>query len=162
MAIGYYNNFLGPVLDAFATEKTIEVIEKDATGKVIKKFRQKISDHMPTIEIRAPRNLMMLSRKHMHVRTKNYRQLIINTQVRPFPFYVEGSFNAKSRLRLFDIPTTLLASYFTMEKFFTPEFLAADDNLQRLMFKEIRNFEKTLGKLIPGHVEHQFYSFKIV
>jgi hypothetical protein len=161
LAIGYYHNFLGPVLEAFQRESSIEVIGKDKQGNETR-FVQEIRNHWPTIEIRTPRNLRALSREVLNIRTKDYKQLILKTKVRPFPFYVQGRFGEKASLHLFDIPTTLLASYFTIQAVFSPAFLASEHNLQRLMDREIRNFEKTLSRLIPDDIEQKVYSFRVI
>ena len=94
--------------------------------------------------------------------TKGYKQVIVNTKDRHFPFYVQGSFGESSRLHLFDIPTTLLSSYHTINEFFSPTFLATENTLQRLMDKEIWNFDKTFRTLIRKDRDRKGYSLKII
>jgi len=160
LAIGYYNNFLKPVLEALQNQKTISIIlEKDKAGNVLKKIDYELKKPYPTIEIKVPKNLSTLQREIINDVTANYKQIIIQAIARPFPFYVKGKFDHKSKINLFDIPTTLYASYLTIKEFFNPSFLATGDNEQKLIEKEIRNFEKTLSKLIPDGIERKFYKF---
>ena len=127
LAIGYYNNFLKPVLDALDNQKTIEIIlERDRNGNIIKKLDYELKKPYPTIEIRVPKNLAVLKREVINRSTSTYKQIIINAVSRPFPFYVNGKFDPNTRIRLFDIPTTLYASYLTIEEFFKPSFLAVE------------------------------------
>lgn len=161
LAIGYYNNFLKPVLYALDTEKTFEIVQKDRNGEVMTRFTQAIEDHTPTIEIRTPRDLSVLDRDVLKERTRGYTQIILTTKVRPFPFYVQGSFGENDTLHLFDIPTTLLASYCTIREFFSNAFLAQEGTLQRLMDREVRNFEMVLSKLMPNRMERMYYVFTV-
>jgi hypothetical protein len=161
LAVGYYHNFLKPVLDALSNEKSFDIIRKNKEGEVLERFTQKIEDHSPTIEIQVPRNLASLERMMLRVHTADFTQLVLGTRVRDFPFYVRSRVSPEEDLRLFDIPTTLLSSYITIQSIFSESFLAEEGNLQRLMDREIRNFEETLHKLIPDEQEHKFYRFTI-
>lgn len=160
LAIGYYNNFLKPVLNALDNQKTLEIIlERDRSGKVIKKIEYELKKPYPSIEIRVPKNLATLQREVINKKTSGYKQILINAVSRPYPFYVNGKFDQKTKINLFDIPTTLYASYLTIKEFFKPSFLAAENNEQKLIDKEIKNFEKTLSNLIPDGIESKFYKF---
>ena len=103
----------------------------------------------------------MLQREFINTITSDYKQILINAVSRPFPFYVKGKFDQDSKINLFDIPTTLYASFLTIKKFFKPSFLAIENNEQKLIDKEIRNFQKTLSKLIPDGTESKFYKFTV-
>ncbi len=162
LAIGYYNNFLKPVLEALDNQKTIEIIlERDRSGKVIRKLDYEPKRPYPTIEIRVPRKLSELKRETINRKTADFQQIVISAISRPYPFYVKGQFDPGKKIQLFDIPTTMYASYLTIKEFFKPSFLATDDNEQKLIDKEIRNFEKTLSKLIPNGIENRFYKFAV-
>lgn len=150
------------ILKAFNRQKTIEIIlERDSSGKVIKKLDYELKKPYPTIEIRVPKNLAGLQRDIINKKTSDYKQIFINAVSRPYPFYVNGKFDQKTKINLFDIPTTLYASYMTIKEFFKQSFLATDDNEQKLMNKEIKNFEKTLSKLIPDGIESKYYKFTV-
>jgi hypothetical protein len=160
LAVGYYNNFLKPVLEALDNQKTIEIIvERDKSGKVIKKIDYELKKPYPTIEIKVPRKLATLQRDIINRKTSNYKQIVLSAVSRPFPFYINGKFEQNSKINIFDIPTTLYASYLTIKQFFKPSFLAAENNEQKLIDKEIKNFQKTLSKLIPDGIESKFYKF---
>ena len=162
LAIGYYNNFLKPVLEALENQKTIEIVlERDRSGKVIKKIDYELKKPYPTIEIRVPKKLSTLQREVINKKTSDYKQILINAVARPYPFYVNGKFNQKTKINLFDIPTTLYASFLTIKEFFKPSFLATENNEQKLIDKEIKNFQKTLSKLIPDGIESKFYKFTV-
>lgn len=161
LAVGYFYNFLKPVLDALSNEKTFDIIRKNKDGEVVERFTQKIEDHAPTIEIRVPRNLAALDRMKLRVHTADFLQLVLGTRVRDFPFYVSSKVSEAENMHLFDIPTTLLSSYITIQNIFSETFLAEEGNLQRLMDREIRNFEETLSKLIPDDQEHRYFRFTI-
>ncbi len=162
LAIGYYHNFLKPVLEALENQETIEIIlDRDRSGKITNKIDYELKKPYPTIEIRVPGNLATLQRDVINKKTSAYKQIMINAVARPYPFYVNGKFEANTKINLFDIPTTLYASYLTIKAFFKPSFLATENNEQKLMDKEIRNFQKTLSKLIPDGIESKFYKFSV-
>jgi hypothetical protein len=160
LALGYYHNFLKPILQALENQKSIEIIlEKDRSGNAVKKIEYELKKPYPVIEIRVPRNLAALERDTINRATSDLRQIIVKAVSRQFPFYIQGEFNENSNLRVFDIPTTLYASYLTIKAFFSPSFLAEENNEQKFMDKEIRNFEQTLSRLIPDNIEFKFYKF---
>jgi hypothetical protein len=162
LAIGYYHNFLKPVLEALQNQKSIEIIlEYDKVGNVIRKMDYELKKPYPTIEIRVPRKLSTLQREIVNNTTANFQQIILKAIARPFPFYVKGRLDEQSKISLFDIPTTLYASFLTIKEFFKPAFLATDNNEQKIIDKEIRNFRKTLSKLIPDGIERKFYKFTV-
>lgn len=161
LAIGYYHNFLKPVIAAFQERDTIEIIKRGKGGKPDEKFEYSLTNHFPTMEVRVPQKLSSLQRDVLEVVTKDYVQIIIKSKTRSFAFYVHGEFDENSDLHIFDIPTTLFASYLTIKEVFTRQFLASENNERKLIDKEIRNFEKTLSKLIPDVIEHKFYTFSV-
>lgn len=162
LAIGYYHNFLEEILHAFNNQKSIEIIlERDISGKAIRTIEYALKKPYPTIEIRVPHNLSALKKDILTSETSDYKQIIINAPSRPYPFYIPGEFNINEPINIFDIPTTLYASYLTIKAFFKDSFLQNQNNEQKLINKEIKNFEKTLSKLIPDGIEKKFYKFTV-
>lgn len=160
LALGYYHNFLKPVLQALETQNSIEIIlEKDRAGNALRKVDYELKKPYPVIEVRVPRNLSALERDVINRTTSGLKQIIIKAVSRQFPFYIQGEFDANSNLNVFDIPTTLYTSYLTIRKFFTDSFLVEENNEQKLIDKEIRNFQQTLSRLIPDNQEFKFYKF---
>ena len=162
LAFGYYHNFLKPVLQALENQKSIEIIlEKDRMGNAIRKVDHELKKPYPVIQIRVPRKLATLERDSINRTTSELKQIIIKAVSRQFPFYLQGEFEENSKLKVFDIPTTLYASYLTIKSFFSSSFLAEGNNEQKLIDKEIRNFEQTLSRLIPDNLEQKFYKFTV-
>lgn len=162
LAVGYYHNFLEEILNALNSQKSIEVVlERDKLGKAIKTIDYEIKAPYPTIEIRVPRKLSSLKKDILTSETRAYQQIVINASSRPYAFYILGEFSPDKPIQLIDIPTTLYASYLTINTLFKSSFLATENNLEKLVDKEIRNFEQTLSKLIPDNIEKKFYRFKV-
>ncbi len=162
LAIGYYHNFLEEILNAFNNQKSIEIIlERDRFGKPVKTIDYEIKKPYPTIEIRVPYNLSSLKKDILNIETSTYKQILINASNRPYPFYLKGEFNANEPINIFDIPTTLYASYLTIKEVFKNSFLKTQNIERKLINKEIKNFEKTLSKLIPDGLEKKFYKFTV-
>ncbi|GAB3639308.1 hypothetical protein GCM10027422_48990 [Hymenobacter arcticus] len=161
LAIGYYLNFLSKVKEAFTTISEFEVVEKNSTGDVISSKKMQVTDRYPSITVLLPQKLSELQPAILKRKTHNLKQIIVNSTYRPFPFYIEGDIN-ENTFNFFDIPTTLLSSHEMIGKIFTPEFLARDNNSDRIQRREIANFEKTLRILVPDDVEDKFIKFSIL
>jgi hypothetical protein len=74
----------------------------------------------------------------------------LQTDFRPFPFYIEGDLTPGT-VTLFDIPTTLRASSYAIDEAFSRRFLR--ETRQRIEQQEIRNFKKTLLLVVPDPLE---------
>ncbi|RYE18178.1 MAG: hypothetical protein EOP45_14550 [Sphingobacteriaceae bacterium] len=158
IAIGYYINFLTRVADAFSTIEEFEVVEKDSTGKVINTQKVKVKDRFPSITILLPRKLSELQPAILKRKTHNLKQVVVTTAYRSFPFYIEGDIS-EDNIKFFDIPTTLLSSYETINKMFSAEFLARDNNIDKIQKREIANFEKTIRIMVSDDIENQLIKF---
>lgn len=161
LAIGYYINFLRKVAQAFTEIKKFEVIEKDATGKIIKKQKVTVKNRYPSITVLLPRKLSELDPAFLGRKTSSLKQITVNTTSRPFPFYIEGDVSDDT-VSFFDIPTTLLSSLETVNKIFSADFLARDDNFDRIQRREIANFEKTIRIMVPDAIENNLIKFALL
>src|SRR6476469_2470517 len=161
LAIGYYNNFLRRVFEAFDNSEKITICEKDARGNKIEKDFD-LNDDYPTIEIQMPQNLAELEQELLKRKTKGFKQIIVETKIRPFPFYIEGDFVNGKDFILFDIPTTMYASYLSIKKIFSEEFLARENKMKFIQSKEIENFERTLKIMVPDYIEKKYFKFSIL
>ena len=161
LAIGYYLNFLSKVKEAFTTINEFEVVEKDATGKIVSSKKIQVTDRFPSITVLLPQKLSELNPAFLKRKTHSLKQVIVNSTFRPFPFYIEGDVN-ENTFSFFDIPTTLLSSHEMIHKIFSDEFLARDNNSDRIQRREIANFEKTLRIMVPDAVEDKLIKFAIL
>jgi hypothetical protein len=132
LAIGYYNNFLRRVFEAFEHSDKIKIIEKDAAGKKISETECDIINRYPTIEVQIPQNLVELDQDSFKRRAAGLKQIVVETKIRPFPFYIEGDFVNRKEFKLFDIPATMFASYLAIKRIFTDEFLERENNFVML------------------------------
>jgi S1/P1 nuclease len=57
---------------------------------------------------------------------------------------------------LFDIPTTMFASYVAIIRILTDEFLERENNFKPIESREITNFERTLRILVPDRIEKNY------
>ncbi len=162
LAIGYYHNFLRRVFEAFETSDKIRIIAKDANGKKISETECDIANRYPTIEVQLPQNLADLDQDTFRRRTAGLKQIVVETKIRPFPFYIEGDFVGGKDFKLFDIPTTMFASHLAIKRIFSAEFLARENNFQFIESREIANFEKTLRILVPDKIEKQYFKFSVL
>ena len=94
--------------------------------------------------------------------SKSFKQIIVETKIRPFPFYIEGDFVNGKDFILFDIPTTMYASYLSIKKIFSEEFLARENKMKFIQSKEIENFERTLKIMVPDYIEKKYFKFSIL
>lgn len=159
LAVGYYFNFLNRVYEAFERSDTFTVSERNDKGDYIDIATYPIKDRYPVIEVRMPSNLAELGHDVIKKRTQGFKQVRVNAMTRTFPFYIEAELGGTGLPRLFDMPTTLFASYKTIHEIFSAEFLARENNLVHIMDKEIENFERTLRLLIPDGVEREYFRF---
>ncbi|MDQ1086770.1 TIR domain-containing protein [Siphonobacter sp. SORGH_AS_1065] len=161
LAIGYYINFLKKVAEAFTHIKQFEVNEKDSSGKIIKKQKVKVKNRYPSITVLLPKKLSDLEPIFLERKTSNLKQITVSTTSRPFPFYIEGDIS-EDTVSFFDIPTTLLSSLEAVKKIFSEDFLARDDNMDRIQRREIANFEKTMRIMVPDAIENNLIRFDLL
>jgi hypothetical protein len=162
LAIGYYNNFLRRVFEAFEVTDRLKIIERYSKGNVISETGHDIVNRYPTIEVQIPQNLQELDPDTFKQRTFSLKQIVVSTKIRSFPFYIEGDAAGGSDFKLFDIPTTMYASYLSIQKIFTTEFLARDNNYKMIESREIANFERTLRIMVPDKIEKNYFKFSVL
>ena len=56
----------------------------------------------------------------------------------------------------------MYASYLSIKKIFSEEFLARENNLKFMQSKEIENFERTLRIMVPDYIEKKYFKFSIL
>lgn len=159
LAVGYYHNFLQRVYEAFERSEEFTISKRNEKGDYVDVEVYPIRDRYPVIEVRIPNNLAELEQDTIKRRTQAFNQVRVNAMTRAFPFYIETNLDANGLPRLFDMPTTLLASYKTIQEIFTSDFLARENNLVHIMDKEIDNFERTLRLLMPAGFEREYFRF---
>jgi hypothetical protein len=159
LAVGYYYNFLQRVYEAFERSDVFTISERNEKGEYVDVATYPIRDRYPVIEVRIPNNLAELEHDTIKRRTQAFNQVRVNAMTRAFPFYIEAELDANGLPQLFDMPTTLLASYKTIQEIFTADFLARENNLGHIMDKEIDNFEKSLRLLMPSGFEREYFRF---
>jgi hypothetical protein len=162
LAIGYYNNFLKRVFEAFEFSDEYTVVEKDKRGNIVRETRHQIVNRRPILHVMLPERLQDLESERLKERTANYKQIAVTTKVREFPFYIEGDLEAGKRIILFDIPTTMLSSKIAIDRIFSDEFLAEDDTARHLESREIANFERTLRIMVPDKIEKKYFKFSVL
>jgi hypothetical protein len=163
LAIGYCNNFLRRVFDAFDDSDTFSIVERDDRGNIIRETSHPIADGRPQIHVRLPRRLHDLESERLKERTRTYRQIAVTTRFREFPFYISGNPTPNvSEMKLFDIPTTLLSSKIAIERIFAAEFLARENTAEHLESREIANFERTLQLMMPDKFEHEYLKLAVL
>jgi hypothetical protein len=80
------------VLEAFETSKNIRIIDKDPKGQKLSETAHDLVERYPTIEVQMPQNLVELDQDNFRRRTAGSKQIVVETKIRPFPFYIEGDF----------------------------------------------------------------------
>ena len=162
LAIGYYNNFLKRVFEAFAASDSFTIVDRNEVGNVIKETRYKIVNRRPIIHVLVPAKLAELEYEELKWKTAAYKQIAVSTKFREFPFYISGDIRKNQKHPMFfDIPTTLLSSRITIQRHFTPEFLAQDNTASNLERREIANFERTLRLMVPSDV-NEYFRFSVL
>jgi len=152
LAIGYYNNFIQKITDALIEELEMMITRKNDDQIIEEKFKYLKSK--VEIKILLPNRLSHLDPLSLKSRIKKFNEISLKTPFRSFPFYISGKSNDENgKLELIDIPTTLLASKFAIDKVFDDNFLNHGNNREIIERKEIVNFEKTLRVLIPDYLE---------
>jgi len=149
LAIGYYKNFVEKIANSLQKRRTITLITPEGNREL------NLEENMPKIRILLPNTL-----EDIHPDSSIFKRLtegkgkvMIPTDTRPFPFYIRTLEKDKNIFDLYDIPTTLLGSYFAVQKLFDDDFLDKKDRRKTVDQKEILNFEKTLRMLIPDELE---------
>jgi hypothetical protein len=163
LAIGYCNNFLRRVFEAFEFSETYSIVKRNDRGDIIEETSHRIVDRQPQIHVLLPRHLQDLQPEWLKQRTSAYRQIAVTTRYREFPFYIgEGPTPDVGEIRLFDIPTTLLSSKIAIERVFDAEFLALEDTAQHLESREIANFERTIRLMMPDKFEREYLKLSVL
>lgn len=162
LAIGYYKNFLEKIANAFLSIDRYEIFEKNDKGKKINVHKRKVISRNPSITILLPKKLSDLAASTFKMKTANLKQITVDTSFRPFPFYIEGDISDVNNVNFFDIPTTLLSSLETIIRIFDSDFLARDNNFERIERREISNFEKTIRILTPDAIENKLIKFDLL
>lgn len=162
LAIGYYNNFLKRVFDAFQTANTYTVMERDGNGKVTKETKLDIKDRYPKIHVMLPRSLEELETASVKEHTARYKQIVVSAASRDFPFYIKGNLAGTRCPTLFDVPTTLLSSRKAIDNIFPADFLARENTRAHLESREIANFQRTVEMVAEkSELKHvEFSSWK--
>lgn len=122
LAIGYYENFIKMVSEAFETMSEYEIFERGDDNEKVNIQKRKIKNRFPTITILLPRKLSDLKPAIFKKRTANFKKVTIQTISRPYPFYLQGDISDDNNINFFDIPTTLIASLDTISKVFDEDF----------------------------------------
>jgi len=152
LAIGYYNNFIKKITDALIEELDMKISRKE-NQKLVEEKYDYINSNIE-INILLPDRISELEPLRLKSKLKKFSQISLKTPFRSFPFYVKGELpEGSNKLELIDIPTTLLASKFAIEKVFDDNFLNHRNNREIIERKEILNFEKTMRVLIPDDLE---------
>ena len=149
LAIGYYHNFLKRIFDAFESEQPFTIVERDEQGSSKEsEFKIGRKDRYPTIHVKLPEDLQNLGEVNLkrHIYKSDYKQIIVKTDIRNFPFYIQGDVTAGTQgdLTLFDVPTTMLSSYLAIKSIFPQDFLARKGVLAHFQKREIANFQRTV------------------
>jgi predicted nucleotide-binding protein with TIR-like domain/nucleotide-binding STING sensor domain-containing protein len=163
LAIGYCNNFLERVFEAFRFSEKYSIVERNDRGDIISETSHQIVDRRPQIHVLLPRQLQDLEPAQLQQRTSAYRQIAVTTLYREFPFYIGGNPAPDAReVRLFDIPTTLLSSKIAIERIFTAEFRALKEVVDHLGSREIANFERTLQLMMPDKIKQEHLKLSVL
>lgn len=149
LAIGYYKNFVEKIATSLQKRHTITLMTSDENREI------NLKEDMPKIRILLPDTLEDIHPDSAIFKrlTEGRGKVMIPTDTRPFPFYIRTFEKDKGVFDLYDIPTTLLGSYFAIQKLFDDDFLGKKDRRRTVDQKEILNFEKTLRILIPDELE---------
>jgi Predicted nucleotide-binding protein containing TIR-like domain len=147
LAIGYFNNFILHVCNAFSNASAFEVGDQtfDLTNYA----------YDFTIVLPNPPNNASQQGYRKFARKRKLVEVKIDgaNGARPFPFFVSSTIE-NGRLQMFDYPTTLKAAYDAIE-------IAGDGDLSEeeqsdLEQRETRNFESTLRKLLKDSEAAEF------
>ncbi|GAA4470077.1 hypothetical protein GCM10023093_30580 [Nemorincola caseinilytica] len=146
LAIGYFENFILKACKELSTEKNFEFDGStyDLT-KDIFDFNVVIPDNGSDMGHSAYRRFVnRCALKQIDVRSKD--------SARTFPFFINIDMN-NGRVQLFDLPTTLRASWDTIRMIMPKN--TTENELKELEIKEIANFTRTLRHLLshPDHAE---------
>jgi len=162
LAIGYYNNFLKRVFEAFQSSDEYRVIEKDKDGNIVRETVHQVENRRPVLHVLLPRRLQDLDVDALKTRTAQYKQIVVKATGRDFPFYISGTTNGEKSISLFDIPTTMLSSKIAIDRIFSAEFLARENTASRLEEREIANFERTLRIMVPEKIAERYFKFSLL
>ncbi|HJQ57996.1 MAG TPA: STING domain-containing protein [Vineibacter sp.] len=140
LAIGYFNNFLKPVCEWIERNKkiTIDAVEHD------------ISHDNYDFTVAIPRTLSAASvdGQRRFAEKNNLKPSTIKGENRSYPFFVNAEMKG-GRLQLVDYPTTLRASYDTIQLVLASGALKPITGEETLLEeKELRNFHRVLENLL--------------
>jgi hypothetical protein len=170
LAIGYYHNFVSPVLDAFESGEDYKIETSQGETVATEELGSELATDtrgLPNLFIWLPARLDLLSNDNIRVFAGVRRRISIRTPRRSFAFYVD--IVPGSPIRLVDVPTTLLASWHAMQGIpekapgiFSDDFL----NVSRRTVverREIENFRWTVETLAksrvdwPSHLHFEYF-----
>lgn len=150
LAIGYFENFLKKIDQHLINRDKVRIDEEMVS----------YSDYEFIIYI--PENISELERANIERLTNNYKQVIIKTPPRDYPFYILGNIDESDKLTFYDVPTTLLSSRKAIRKLMKTNFYGRDEDKLKLEQREIRNFEMTIRHMINEEYGENNKLFKIV
>ena len=141
LAMGYFENFLKPVLSSGTLQldgRNWTLAQSDFKFIVLipEEFGPTFHPNLPTI-----------------LRDQNFRQVIVNSPSRDFPFFVRADIG-DGTLELYDIPTTLSVVPRAIGLHLGKQCVGVDSEERVLQQREARNFRRTLERLLedPEHL----------
>jgi hypothetical protein len=174
LAVGYYHNFISPVLDAFGTGE--DYLIETSEGKSVAAAdlgSELVTDArgLPDLFVWLPVKLNLLTNDNIRLFAGMQRRIRIRTPRRSFAFYVDIVPGAA--IKLVDVPTTLLASLYAMDGIreapgiFMDNFLNAKPKRRSIIERrETENFKWTLEQLVksraewPSHLHFEYFNIE--
>lgn len=141
LAYGYFENFIQKVRLALLEKKEIRIDGKKVDYEA---FSLNIMIPLQIADVDRERNLF----KHV----SGYMKISLQTPARDFPFYLDAKFESgdSNTLRLYDFPTTLVASAKVIGLIRGKDYIEDDTESTMLELREIGNFADALEVLSKG------------
>jgi hypothetical protein len=146
LAIGYYNDFVVKVCDAFSdpdTKLTLKGVH-DEPDEPIEIKRKKVR-----LIVVIPENFWDLRIEQLRKQLSGIRQVELKAISRTFAFYFCQREGTPDEIDFFDVPTTLSTSKKAIEQIFGP-VICEDKKLVQIERREIENFKQTIERLSKG------------